>query len=144
MDDTSKLKKDTTNSEFSKISLIGFHEIFRLSTQVDLKIGYFFKRVHLIIEPYLIKAFEIGYTNENHPVLTLDFDLVTAAIGIDKSNSNTLILYVLGLNSCFRLRFANEEIYKNAAMFLNYYITNSEGYDRNLMGVSLRNDLYKV
>lgn len=141
MNDYSKIKNK--GDDTSEISLTGFHEIFRLSTQAEIKIGLFYKKVHIIIEPYLIKAFEIGYKDENHPIIALDFDMVTASIGLNKSSPNTLNLYVLGYKSYFMLRFSNEEILKNAAMILNYYITNSEGNERNMMGVSLRKDFYK-
>ena len=143
MEDNKTNKKSIT-LELSQNSVSTFHEIFRFSTKCDLKIGLFYKKIHVTIEPYLIKAFEIGYTDENNPMLILDFDLVTANISIDKKSKYTFNLYVLGYGSYFKFRFNNEDIFKNAVMFLHYYITNSEGYDKNLLGVSLRKDFYKV
>jgi hypothetical protein len=143
MEDHKTNKKNIT-MELSQSSVSTFHEIFRFSTKCDLKTGLFYKKVHIIIEPYLIKAFDVGYTDENYPNIILDFDLVTANISIDKKSKNTFNLFILGYESYFKFRFHNEEIFKNAVMFIHYYISNSEGYDKNLLGVSLRKDFYKV
>ena len=143
MDNNTNLKN--INIELSQQSSISnFHEIFRFSTKCELKIGYFYKKVHITVEPYLIKAFEIGYIDENNPIMNLDFDLVTANISIDKKSKYTFNIHVLGYESYFKFKFNNEEIFKNAVMFIHYYITRSEGYDKNLLGVSLRKDFYKV
>ena len=51
---------------------------------------------------------------------------------------------MLGSDNEFFLKTTNSEVFDRILVCLNYFIRNSRGRKENLIGVSLREDFYKV
>ena len=82
--------------------------------------------------------------NLRYPVLTLNFDLVTAKLTVDKANY-TMTILILGSPRKFEIRIKNNiDVFNTYAYLINSAIVRSEGNKMNLFGVSLRSsNFYK-
>ncbi len=130
------------------LSEIEFKKYFKMTTrEVEFKDGMFYKKVKLILESNKLTAFD-NVQDENaeniyFPLLVLNFDQITAEVSVIP-DSNKFTIYVLGSKKVFQFRAEKREIFKNLLYYLNYFINSSNGSRTNLLGVSLRNDFYKV
>ncbi len=77
------------------------------------------------------------------PLLCLDFNQVTAKVYINKQKKEFKIA-VLGCSKEFVFRAKSDGVLDSFLIYLNYYISISKGAKENLVGVSLREDFYKV
>jgi len=133
------------------LSEIEFQNFFKMTTcDIEYKEGIFYKKVKIILESNKLTAFEKLLENDNknqqnlnNPVLVLNFDQITAEVSV-LPDTNKFTIYVLGCKRVFQFRTEKKEIYKTVLYYLNYFINTSIGSRTNLLGVSLRNDFYKV
>ena len=82
--------------------------------------------------------------NLSHPLLCLNFDLLSCKILLNKNNENKnnelyeIQILILGTSSKFTLFLKDYEIYKKFIYNLGSVICNSNGYQINQLGLSLR------
>ncbi len=77
------------------------------------------------------------------PLVCLDFNQVTAKVYVNKLKREFKIV-VLGSSKEFVFRAKSEGVLDSFLTYLNYYISISKGAKENLLGVSLRDNFYKV
>jgi len=128
-----------------------FDSFFRLeTTSIEYKNKMFYSKCKIIVESNKIFVFEHknkeepnNHNEEYNPLLVLDFDMVTACVSI-KAKSKKFKILVLGSNKEFEFKASTKEIFDTILIHLNFFIEKSEGAKKNLFGVSLRKDFYKV
>jgi hypothetical protein len=88
----------------------------------------------------------------SHPLLCLNFNLLSCKLLLNKNNINNnkkntnfeIKILILGSSKVISFIFKNYEIYQKFAYKIGSMIHNSDGYKRNKLGLSLRNeDFYK-
>ena len=154
-----KLRDRTFQEEYNRLD-------FTYSTTIDYKGSNSFKPYKFILSGrklYIVKISKHNKKNSSlsqhstikksdyynsydlgYPEVSLNFDLVTAKLLIDRKKSIITIM-ILGNDKIFDIRVKdNKEIFNRLAFLLNQIIMSSEGYASNLFGVSLRcKDYYK-
>lgn len=79
-----------------------------------------------------------------HPILTLNFDLITAELELHK-DKHSFIIYVLGSNTIFEFKLpppSTNEMFNHIVLYIQTAIMNSKGYNMNLIGISKRVNFY--
>ena len=154
-----KLRDRTFQEEYNRLD-------FTYSTTIDYKSSNSFKPYKLLLSGrklYIIKISKHNKKNSSlsqhstikksyyynsydlgYPEVSLNFDLVTAKLLIDK-NKSIITIMILGNDKKFDIRVKdNKEVFNRLAFLLNQIIISSDGYASNLFCVSLRcKDFYK-
>lgn len=78
-----------------------------------------------------------------HPIVNLDFNLLTANVTINKQGGSVFSIYILGSKQVFKFRIVNKEIFERTIFFINTAIKFSNGFKTNIIGISLRHNFYK-
>lgn len=158
-----KLKLSEILSDHNKTFLEEKNKLpLKYSTEVEYKEGSSYKKYkleisenRLIIIKYISKLNKINEDDRDtetnpmqkptkfliedyyHPILSLDFNLITAGITLIKEQME-IIIYVLGSNLSFRMRVNNKEIFDKMTYAISLAISTSKGAKMNLLAITMR------
>jgi len=109
----------------------------------DKSIKVLIKLNYPSIKAYNIKTDFSVISSEYFPIMSLNFDTVSAQLFIDKITQICKIC-VLGSEKVFILKFINKDFFNNFSCVLDSIIRKSIGYNTNLYCIAIRKDFYKV
>ena len=131
------LKKSMIEFDLEKMFTIETKEIF-------YKNSLFYEKARIILEPTRILSYTLSETKgKNKLLFVLDFNHLTMEIAVKKRQKKFRIL-ILGSEKVFRFKTFNYELYERFLMYINYFLSNSQEKNCNLLFVSLLPNFYKV
>lgn len=155
------LKDIFTNSRYRSQK---YNYTLAFSTEVEYKESTIFKTYKLILQGSQLVVLNIIPLPSNakdskessklrkepkktedvyHPIVFLDFNLVTAHVAVAKQGGSVFSIYVLGSKNVLKFRISHKEIFEKTVYYINTAIKFSNGSKTNLIGVSLRSNFFK-
>ena len=106
------------------------------SNEILYKKTYFYEKVKVILEPNRIIVYKLNNDTEgkNKLLFVLDFNQLTMEIAVNKRQKKFRIL-ILGSVKDFRFKTNNLKLFEEFLVYLNYFISNSEGKKENLIKI---------
>jgi hypothetical protein len=80
--------------------------------------------------------------NLRYPILSLNFDLITAKLLISNENKLIMTILVLGCDKQFDIRIQTKSVFDKYVKLIQTAIVTSDGYQRNLIELCLRNEKF--
>ena len=80
--------------------------------------------------------------NLSSPLLTLNFNLLSCILLINKNNINEFQIMILGWKNKFSFIINDTILFKKYVFLIHNLIKNTDGSHRNLLGLSLRNNIF--
>lgn len=149
-------KDEKFNQEFGK------NETLNFSTTVKVKTNLLYHDGKMILEGQELTVIPIHLTNEMKrgvqlignptryerlfPILTLNFDLVTAKLTVTSKERKEFKIDVLGTPKVFEFQFPSttpNELFIQLIRLIQSSISSSLGNSMNLFGVSMRKNFYQ-